>query len=299
MGVAGCVGLGACGLNTDLPHRSEDASPANSGVVLSGVEATDAGATFVADNGASITDIKSGFGGDASAIPGGIDSAGAPEESASGTGGAASSRGGTTGAGGRNGTAHGGSSGSGSSSPAKGGAGSAGGANNPPPTLYFSEYVEGSSSYKALEIAAQDRSVLDGCKVAAYFNGKAEATVVATLSGVLEAGAVLTICSSGLEEKLGAERCGQVGNLTFNGDDALAVSCEGKILDVIGQIGIDPGTAWGSDGNSTLDHTLRRKCSVTVGNNTAGISDFNPDLEWDALPMDTFDGLGVRGCSAE
>jgi len=114
------------------------------------------------------------------------------------------------------------------------------------------------------------------------------------LSGVLEAGQVLTLCTSTLEQKLG-NTCNQVGNLTFNGDDVVAISCDGKPLDVIGQIGVDPGDAWGSGANTTADHTLRRKCSVQKGD-PLGTDAFNPSLEWQPLPSDTFDGLGRRGC---
>lgn len=163
-----------------------------------------------------------------------------------------------------------------------------------PPELWFSEYVEGSSSNKALEIAARTRSVLDGCKVSSYFNGKTEATVVASLSGMLEAGQVLTLCSSSLKEQL-AETCNQVGNLIFNGDDAVILSCNGAILDVIGQIGVDPGLAWGSDSSGTADHTLRRKCTIPSGDPVATDA-FDPNAEWQTFPVDTFDGLGSLGC---
>ncbi len=213
-------------------------------------------------------------------MSGGIDSGGAFEESAGDIGGATSNRGGAAGAG----DARAGSS--------EGGA--AGSDTKEPPQLWFSEYIEGSSSNKALEITALTRSVLDGCKVGIYFNGKSEATVVASLSGVLEAGQVLTLCTSTLKEKLAAA-CNQVGNLTFNGDDVVALSCDGTVLDVIGQIGVDPGDAWGSDPDTTVDHTLRRRCTVPSGD-PLGSDAFNPSSEWQAFPVDTFDGLGKRGC---
>jgi predicted extracellular nuclease len=215
--------------------------------------------------------------------PGGIDSGSASSGSVGGIGGATSTRGGAAGAGG------GGSQG-GHAGASNGGASGAAAT----PALYFSEYVEGSSSNKALEIAATAHSVLDGCKVGAYFNGSGEASVVATLSGVLETGQVLTLCTSTLQTQLGAA-CAQVGRLTFNGNDAIALACDGKILDVIGQIGVDPGTAWGTGSITTIDHTLRRKCTISVGDPT-GLNAFDPSLEWDSFPIDTFNGLGVRGC---
>ena len=274
----------ACSLGADVPHRGDGAAPASSGVTLSGVAAPDGGSA-IAPGDHPITDIKDSFSGGDSAIasPSGIDSGGAPDEGALGnvSGGTASSQGGAA-----------------ADDGGEGGTSAAGAASGELPTLFFSEYVEGSSSYKALEIAAQRRSILDGCKVGTYFNGKAEGTVVATLSGVLEAGQVLTLCSSSLQEKLGAAVCQQVGNLTFNGDDALVVSCDGTILDVFGQIGVDPGSAWGTGMNSTLDHTLRRACSVLGGKlpSATDTTAFDPSEEWQAFPVDTFDGLGKRGC---
>jgi len=286
LSVALALGLSACGFDAKGPNRPGNAAPATStGVTLSGAGASDDESLGFGD-GSSITDIDSGSGNAAAAggIPGGIDSGGALDESAGGIGGVASAGGGAAGAGGTLG--HGGASAA--------GAASAGAANSPPPVLFFSEYVEGSSSNKALEITAPRRSTLDGCKVAAYFNGKSEASVVATLSGVLEANQVLTICSSSLNQQLG-NVCNQVGNLTFNGDDALALSCDGKLLDVIGQIGVDPGAAWGSGMNTTVDHTLQRKCSIASGD-ALGDDAFEPNDEWQALPVDTFSGLGARGC---
>lgn len=290
--VGSCLGLGACSLDTDVPHRSDgDAlGSAGNGVQLSGADAPDADAVRGPGTDIVISDINSGSSGQASVNPGGIDSGGAPNQSTDGVGGAVTNDGGAADAGGPDQDAHS----RGEAGEANGNAG-ASGANDPPPTLYFSEYVEGSSSYKALEIAAPKRSNLDGCKVGTYFNGKAEATVVATLSGTLEAGHVLTVCSSSLQEKLGAAVCAQVGNLTFNGDDAIAIACNGQILDVIGQPGVDPGTAWGNAANSTADHTLRRKCSVTSGK-TSTSTPFDPSVDWQAYPIDTFDGLGKRGC---
>jgi hypothetical protein len=278
------VWLAACNLDSDLPGRTASPAPVSSGVTLSGAGARDEVDAAVGYGDSSrITDIN-GKGGQSHASADGMSGridhgGGAFEESAGEIGGATSHGGGAAGAG-----------------DGDGDGGAAGSDAKEPPLLWFSEYVEGSSSNKALEISAPTRSVLDGCKVVTYFNGKSEATVVASLSGVLEAGQVLTLCTSALEEKLAAA-CNQVGNLTFNGDDAVALSCDGKTLDVIGTIGEDPGTAWGSDPDSTADHTLQRKCSVQSGD-PLGTDAFNPSSEWQAFPVDTFDGLGKRDCYA-
>jgi hypothetical protein len=283
-------GLAACSLGSDVSVPSAASSaPINSAATLSGAGAF--GAERDAAVGSADDSVISEFAGESGEPSrggavggelGGTDSGGASSGSAGGIGGATTNRGGAAGAGGSAGSV-------------AGSAGSAGaGLPGPPPALFFSEYVEGSSSNKALEISAQSRSQLDGCKIGTYFNGKTEATVVATLSGMLEAGQVLTLCTSTLKEKL-PNVCNQVGNLTFNGNDVIAISCAGKLLDVIGQIGVDPGTAWGNAAASTADHTLRRKCSVTAGDSN-GLNTFDPSGEWQAFPADTFAGLGSRGC---
>ena len=50
-----------------------------------------------------------------------------------------------------------------------------------------------------------------------------------------------------------------------NGDDAVAVRKGDDVLvDVIGQIGFDPGTRWGIGDVSTADNTIRRPSSSTT-----------------------------------
>jgi len=296
------IWVAACNFESGLPGRNGSAAPVNSGVTLSGSGAPENGDAEVGSGeGSRITDIKVAHGNDGSSrasadgMLGGADSGGAFDESTGNIGGTAA-----TGAGGRAGAGAGSRAGAGAAgaggtaADSSASAGTAGSSAKAPPKLWFSEYIEGSSSNKALEITAQARSVLDGCKVGTYFNGKTESTVVATLSGVLEAGKVLTLCTSTLQDKLGVV-CNQVGNLTFNGDDVVSLSCDGTLLDVIGQIGSDPGAAWGSDPNSTAEHTLRRKCSVQRGDALA-TDDFDPSAEWQVFPVDTFDGLGASGC---
>lgn len=296
--VAWGVWLTACGLDSRPPGPSASAKPVNSAATLSGA------GTFGADSGTSIGlgegSMSTGFvqggneagengeNGEASAggVSGGTDSGAASAASDGGIGGATwSDSGGAADAGGNSEQVNTGG---------RAGSAGSGGAQLEPPTLFFSEYVEGSASNKALEISAVRDSVLDTCKVGAYFNGNAEASVIAVLSGTLAAGHVLTLCTSTLKAQLGAV-CDQVGRLTFNGNDALAISCDGKLLDVIGQLGFDPGTAWGSGTTTTLDHSLRRKCSVTVGD-ANGLDPFVPSGEWQSFPVDTFSGLGSRGC---
>jgi hypothetical protein len=160
------------------------------------------------------------------------------------------------------------------------------------PALLFSEYVEGSGSFKALEICALGASSLEGCELQTYSNGKLEPSRLA-LHGELAPGKTQVLCSSALALQQ-PNLCDRSTSLIFNGNDALALSCGGEQLDVIGQVGVDPGEAWGA--GTTLDHTLRRRCEVTAGRRD-GSSAFEVDAEWLVLGVDTFSDLGVRNCS--
>ncbi len=62
-------------------------------------------------------------------------------------------------------------------------------------------------------------------------------------------------------------------------------------MDVIGQIGTNPGSAWQNGAVQTVDQTLRRRVDVTSGD-ADGSDAFDPAAEWLAFPVDTFDGLG-------
>jgi hypothetical protein len=158
-----------------------------------------------------------------------------------------------------------------------------------PRTLLFSEYLEGSGSFKALELYAVTASSLEGCELQTYFNGKSEPSHLA-LHGSLAPGTMQVLCSSALADKQ-PERCDRSTNLTFNGDDGLVLSCAGAIQDSIGQIGVDPGAAWG--GGATADHTLRRHCELQLGRAEAS-SPYDPLPEWNVLGPDVFTDLGVH-----
>jgi hypothetical protein len=161
-----------------------------------------------------------------------------------------------------------------------------------PATLpFFSEYVEGSGSFKAIEIFAPEALSLEGCELQTYFNGKSEPARLA-LHGRMEAGSTYVLCSAALATAE-PQRCQRSTALTFNGNDALALSCRGTLADVFGRIGEDPGSGWG-DG-VTANHTLRRSCQVTGGRTTPE-APFTPAEEWTVLPEDAFDDLGRHSC---
>jgi Ca2+-binding RTX toxin-like protein len=79
--------------------------------------------------------------------------------------------------------------------------------------------------------------------------------------------------------------------LLWSGNDAVALRKAGVVIDVIGQIGVDPVTEWGSGDASTADNTLRRRPAVEAGD-PEGSDLFDPAVQWTGHPIDTFDGLG-------
>ena len=165
--------------------------------------------------------------------------------------------------------------------------------------LFFSEYVEGSSFNKALEIYNGTGAAVDlaagGYRIEMFFNGGTTTTFGIDLTGVVAAGDVFVVTQSSASPELRAlADFVHTSNSWFNGDDAIVLrkgGVGGPVVDVIGQVGFDPGTEWGTGLTSTMDNTLRRKNTVTTGD-TNGTDAFNPSIEWDGFANNTFDGLG-------
>ena len=88
--------------------------------------------------------------------------------------------------------------------------------------------------------------------------------------------------------------------LYFNGNDAITLEIlgGGVVVDLIGKVGEDPGASWtDQNGNYwTKDHTLKRKYDIG-GGVTGNPINFDPTLEWDSLPANTFINLGFHECA--
>ncbi|MDD5552059.1 MAG: lamin tail domain-containing protein [Candidatus Pacebacteria bacterium] len=164
-------------------------------------------------------------------------------------------------------------------------------------TLFFSEYIEGSSNNKALEIYNPKNSEIDlgaeGYKVEMYFNESSFAGLTINLSGTVASGDVFVLTRRDAHLDILAQ-ADQIQDTTagwYNGDDAVVLKQGDKIIDVIGQVGFDPGSEWGSGLTSTQDNTLVRKCGITSGD-TDGSDSFDPSVEWEGYGVDTFSHLG-------
>ncbi|MBW4516995.1 MAG: ExeM/NucH family extracellular endonuclease [Timaviella obliquedivisa GSE-PSE-MK23-08B] len=167
--------------------------------------------------------------------------------------------------------------------------------------LFFSEYIEGSSNNKALEIFNSTGAAINLADyvVQYYFNGSTTAGLTISLTGTVAAGDVFVLAQSSANAAILAQADQTSGAGWFNGDDAIVLrqgGPSGTIIDSIGQIGFDPGTEWGTGLASTADNTLRRKTSVTTGDTNPNDL-FDPSVQWDGFATDTVDGLGSYAAS--
>ncbi len=169
------------------------------------------------------------------------------------------------------------------------------------PDLFFSEYVEGSGNNKALEIFNNTHSTIDlntgGYTVEIYANGNTNPSTTISLTGSIVNGDVFVLANSSADQAILDVADQTTGSVNFNGDDAVVLKKGTEILDVIGQIGNDPGAEWGTGDASTKDNTLRRK-SIYGAGDTNGNDAFDPADEWNGYPQDTFDGLGSHSLNA-
>ncbi|MGM3307355.1 ExeM/NucH family extracellular endonuclease [Anabaena sp. WFMT] len=164
-----------------------------------------------------------------------------------------------------------------------------------PTDLFISEYIEGSSNNKAIEIFNGTGTAIDlaasGYKLEFYFNGSTTPGTTINLTGTVANGDVFVVADNDAVAAILAVTDQQSTSSFFNGDDAIALKKGNIIIDAIGQIGFDPGTEWGSGLTSTADNTIRRKSTVTAGDTNPNDA-FDPSGQWEGFAQNTFDGLG-------
>ncbi|MFY7970961.1 MAG: lamin tail domain-containing protein [Flavobacteriales bacterium] len=134
--------------------------------------------------------------------------------------------------------------------------------------LFFSEYVEGPSFQKALEIYNPTQFPVDLSEysVRNFSNGATAFTSIIQPIGTLAPGGVFIITNTNASTDLLAIADTTSSVALFNGDDAIQLVHNEDVIDQIGEIGVDPGTEWtfGTNG-STLDQTLIRMPNINVG----------------------------------
>jgi|GEM_PF-2251314 len=173
-----------------------------------------------------------------------------------------------------------------------------------PTDLIISEYVEGSSNNKYIEIFnGTSASInLSNYQLRLYANGVSSPNNTVTLSGSLASGATVVYKNGSATIYGGTSTTNAAVN--FNGNDAIAITkTDGTFVDIFGRIGNDPdpsnsnGTGWISGGIQTQDRTLRRKPTVvkgiTVSPSGTGAGAFTTlTSEWDVFNIDVVSGLG-------
>ena len=167
----------------------------------------------------------------------------------------------------------------------------------PPTDLFFSEYIEGSSNNKALELYNGTGAPIDlaagGYNVQMFFNGNPAAGLTINLVGTVANGDVFVLAQSSANATILAQADLTNSAGWFNGDDAVVLRRGDAVIDAIGQAGFDPGTEWGTGLVSTADNTLRRLPTVCAGDvNPSDV--FDPAATWEGFATDTFDGLGAH-----
>ena len=152
--------------------------------------------------------------------------------------------------------------------------------------LFISEYIEGSSFNKAIEIYnGTGASVeLSPYSLSLYTNGSTSSQSEMALSGTVANGETVVIYHGSANAAIQSK--GDLQNssvVNFNGDDALVLEKSGAAIDSIGQVGarID----------NLKDITLVRNPDIQSGDNVVNDA-FNPSSEWTAYPSDTFEFLG-------
>ena len=173
--------------------------------------------------------------------------------------------------------------------------------------IFLSEYFEGNSEQKALEIyngnPGQGSIDLNRLRISIYSNG---ATLIATLQlGLADDGTTTSLAWNNVFVVYGnsangfpspgtnlpnvppARRFGTTSDVTqFNGDEAIELQYDvdgtgatWATADILGVIGEDPGSAWTGGGISTLNSSLERKSIINTGVQSNPGS-FDPSVEW-------------------
>ena len=166
--------------------------------------------------------------------------------------------------------------------------------------IFISEYIEGSSYNKAIEIYNATDQDLDLSRVTieTYFNGSLTTTAILTLAGTLAAGDVWVIAHpSSIAAILAVADQTSSTVANFNGDDTVLLYLDGVVVDSIGKLGFDPGTMFGTEPITTVNHTLVRKLDACDGDADPS-DDYDPAVTFDSYAVDTSTYLGFHttGC---
>lgn len=148
--------------------------------------------------------------------------------------------------------------------------------------LFISEYIEGSSYNKTVEIYNGTSSVVDlsNYSLRLYVNGAKDPSNVTELSGSLYPGDVFVVSNSQAASSILSQTDLISDNISFNGDDAVELVKGTAPIDIIGD------KVAGS--TEFKDKTFLRKNSISSGNTIYDAA------EWTTYPKDTVSYLGFH-----
>ena len=174
--------------------------------------------------------------------------------------------------------------------------------------LFISEYLEGSSNNKAIEIYNGTDSDVDlsdyMIKKATNGAGWTESNYTFPENAVIGSYDVWVIANSSADQPIlnAADETLPSASynyfMGFNGDDAIGLFKSGTLIDLIGNPTEDPGSGWDVAGvtEATMNHTLIRKSSIAHGNTdwatSAGTN--ADDSEWIVNDEDDMTNIGMH-----
>ena len=161
--------------------------------------------------------------------------------------------------------------------------------------LIISEYVEGTSNNKALEIHNPTPFDVDLTPyvMEVYNNGSEVPIQSFDLEGILPTGGVHVMGNPQASAEI--VNVSQVLSTVtwFNGNDPIVLRKNGEIIDMMGVIGEDPQGAWPVGEGAMAEYTLVRKPNIGQGS-----TNWNEgQTQWDVYPQDTFNFLGEHSAA--
>ncbi|MDC3346303.1 lamin tail domain-containing protein [Schleiferiaceae bacterium] len=160
--------------------------------------------------------------------------------------------------------------------------------------LFFSEYAEGSSNNKYIEIYNPTANAISLSSYTVYQSGNGGSyTNTFTTNATIASGGVYMIAANQADASILAVADTAMAYPSiahFNGDDAMILVSGTDTVDVIGVPGVDPGSSWTVGTGSTADHTLVRMASIGAGSTdwTTGAT------EWDVYAQNTWTYMGAH-----
>jgi len=170
--------------------------------------------------------------------------------------------------------------------------------------LFISEYCEGSSDNKYIEIyngTGSDILLTGNYRLWKITNGGSWPEVTFDLTGTISDGDIWIVAHGSANGTItsAADQTSTGSIMQFSGNDAMGLAKNDGgwyLIDAIGTDGADPGSGWDVAGttNATGEHTLIRKASITTGNTNWGSSAGTnvSNSEWEINSQDYFSDLG-------